>query len=145
MSALVTPGEKGTVEDQGGKLQKTTMRFLASQDMRRTTLALGLCLLAVLFALEAKTAWYGPAKGPGSDVQSQKARPADLPAVVSHGFSTLPAVTLPLPLIFLAFAAVIAWTNAHFLPGAAVDFNRVPVSAAPYFSPGLFFRPPPAL
>ncbi len=54
--------------------------FLAFPKMRRNTLALGLCVLAVLFALEAKTAWYGPANGPGSDVRSQKALPADSPA-----------------------------------------------------------------
>jgi hypothetical protein len=113
--------------------------------MRRNTLALGLCLLAVLFALEAKTAWYGPAHGPSADIQSQKARPADLPAVVSHGASMLPPITFPPALIFLASVASIAWTNTDFLRGVDVDFNHVPVSAAPYFSPALFFRPPPAL
>jgi hypothetical protein len=113
--------------------------------MRRNTLALGLCLLAVLFALEAKTAWYGPKNGPSCDIQSQKACPADLRAVVSHGVSTLPPVTFPPALIFLASVAAIAWTDADFLPGVNVGFNHIPVSAAPYFSPGLFFRPPPAL
>lgn len=120
-------------------------RFFASPQMRRNTLALGLCLLAVLFALEAKTAWYGFANGRSSDVQSQKARPADLPAVVSHGVSTLPPATFPLALIFLASVTAIAWTDARFLPGVDVDFNHLPVSAASYFSSGLFFRPPPAL
>lgn len=113
--------------------------------MRRNTLALGLCLLAVLFALEAKTAWYGPANGPRGDIQSQKALPADLPALVPHGVSTLPPITFSLSLIFLSSIAAIAWINAHFLPGADVDFHHIPVSAAPYFSPALFFRPPPAL
>ena len=108
-------------------------------------MALGLCLLAVLFALEAKTAWYGPAKGPGTDVQSQKALPANLPAVVSHGVSKFPRVTFPLSLIFLASVATIAWTDANFLPGVDVDSNHIPVSAAAHFSPALFFRPPPAL
>ena len=143
-SRVKAAGEFAYFKKQRDKLQ-TMMRFFASQQMRRNTLALGLCLLAVLFALEAKTAWYGPENGPSSDVQSQKALPADLPALVSHGISTLPPVTLPLALIFAASVAVIAWTNAHPLPGADVDFNHIPVSAAPYFSPSLFFRPPPAL
>jgi hypothetical protein len=107
--------------------------------------ALSMCLLAVLFALEAKTAWYGPASGPGRDIQSEKALPADLPAVVSHGLSThLPAI-FPLALLFVASIAAKAWTEANFLPGADIDFNHVPVSASPYFSPSLFFRPPPSL
>lgn len=131
-------------EQRGGKL-RMMVRYCASPHIRRNTLALGLCLLAALFALEAKTAWYGPANGPSSDIQSQKALPADLPALVSHGFSTLPPFTFPRALIFVVSVAVIAWTNAHFLPGADVDFNHIPVSAAPYFSPRLFFRPPPAL
>jgi hypothetical protein len=120
------------------------MRFFASPHVRRNTLALGLCLLAVLFALEAKTAWYGPTNRPSGDIQSQKARPADLPAVVSHGVSSLPPVTFPLALIFLAPVAAIAWTNAVFLPGVDVDYKHIPVSAASYFSSSLFFRPPPA-
>src|ERR1700739_3463214 len=122
-----------------------TMRFFASPQMRHKTLALGLCLLAVLFALEAKTAWYGPTHGPSGDIQSQKALPADSPAEVSHGVSTLPTAAFPLALIFIASVAAIAWTHADFLRGVDVDFNHIPVSAAPYFSPGLFFRPPPAL
>jgi hypothetical protein len=121
------------------------VRFFVSPHMRRNTLALGLCLLTVLFALEAKTAWYGPAKGPGTDVQSQKALPTDLPAVVSHGVSKLALVTFPLAMIFLASAQAIAWTDANFLSGVDFDSNHIPVSAAAYFSPGLFFRPPPAL
>lgn len=121
------------------------MRSLASPHLRRNTLALGLCLLAVLFALEAKTAWYGPANGPSGDIQSQKARPADLPAVVSHGVSALSPVTFPLALAFLASVTAITRRNVNFLSGVDASFNHIPVSAAPYFSPSLFFRPPPAL
>jgi hypothetical protein len=128
----------------GGKL-RMMMRFFASPLNRRNMLALGLCLLAVLFALEAKIAWYCPANGPNGNIQSQKARPADLPAVVAHGVSTLPLATLPLALIFFASVAAIACAESNFLPGVSVNFNHLPVSAKPYFSPALFFRPPPAL
>ena len=128
----------------GAKLL-VAMRSSVSLNMRRNTFALGLCLLAMLFALEAKTAWYFPANGQNGDIQSQKARPADLPAIVSRGVSTLPPETFSLPLIFLASVAAVAWTDAKFLPGVDVAFNHIPVSAASYFSPALFFRPPPAL
>lgn len=121
------------------------MRFLASPHMRRNTLALGLCLLAFLFALEAKTAWYSPANGPGRDIQSQKAFPKELPVPVPHGISKIHQATFPIDLIFLASIVSLAWTNADFQPGVDAEFNRIPVSAAPYFSPGLFFRPPPTL
>jgi uncharacterized membrane protein (DUF4010 family) len=136
--------EKGTLEKQGGKMG-VSMRFLATPHLRRNTLALGLCLLTVLFALEAKTAWFGPTNGPSGDIQSQKARPADLPAVVSQGVSALSRVTFPQALVFFASIAAIAWTNADFLRGVDLNFDHTPVSAAPYFSPGLFFRPPPSL
>jgi hypothetical protein len=130
------------LEEHGGRL-RMMIRFFASAHMRRNTLALGLCLLAVLFALEAKTAWYAPANRQGTDIQNQKARPVDLPAVVSHGVSTLPPATLAV--VFMASVAAIAWTNAHFLRGVDIDFNHISVSTSPYFSPVLFFRPPPAL
>ena len=121
------------------------MRFFAFPQMRRNTLALGLCLLAVLFALEAKTAWYGPAKGPGSDIQSQRALPADVPALVSHGvFVHPPAATAFAPIIFSS-AAAIGWTRVHLLTGIDILLEPIPVYAASYFSPVLFFRPPPAL
>jgi hypothetical protein len=120
------------------------MRFSSSTGMRQNVLALGLCLLAVLFALEAKTAWYGLANGPGVDIQSQKALRVDLPAVVSHGTSAHPLAT-PLTLLVLATLGAIAWVGADFIPGIDVDCNQRPVCSAPYFSPTLFFRPPPAL
>jgi hypothetical protein len=121
------------------------MRFFAFSETRRRMLALVLCLLAVLFAVEAKTAWYGPTTVPGSDIQSQKARPADLPAVVSHGVSNSPWITFALALIFLASAGAIASLVAGSFPGAKADSSHIPVSAEHYFSPGLFFRPPPAI
>jgi hypothetical protein len=143
-SAMLRSLRREALEEHGGRLRMMT-RFFASTHMRRNTLALGLCLLAVLFALEAKTAWYGPANGPGTDIQNQKARPVDLPAVVSHGVSTLPLATFPLALIFLGSVGAIAGTSAHFLRSVDVDFDHIRVSTAPYFSPALFFRPPPAL
>jgi hypothetical protein len=59
--------------------------FAASPSYRRAPLALGLCLLAFLFAIEAKTAWYGPAAGFGGSVRAAKAQPVASPEVVEHG------------------------------------------------------------
>jgi hypothetical protein len=120
------------------------LRFFASTGMKRSALAAGLCLLAVLFAVEAKTAWYGPANGPGVHIQSQKALPADLPVVVSHGVSTHTSQFL-FTLLLVASVAAIARPGADFLGRIDLDFNYISVSSAPYFSHGLFFRPPPAL
>jgi hypothetical protein len=121
------------------------MRFFASLEPRRNRLALGLCLLAVLFAVEAKTAWYGPANGLGVDIQSQKALPADLPTAISHGISACPHAPFPLALLLFASLAATARKGPDCLPGIDIDFNHIPFFSAPYFSAGLFFRPPPAL
>lgn len=121
------------------------MQVFTSPQMRRNTLALWLCLLAALFALEAKTAWYGPANGPGRDVMSQKARPADLSVVALRGISARPAAALPATLILYIAVSAITEFRFNFLPGIDIPLNKIPVSAASYFSPGLFFRPPPTL
>jgi hypothetical protein len=129
---------------QHGSLE-LKMDLLPSLRIRQGVLALGLCLLAALFALEAKTAWYWAANGPGVDISSQKAFPADLPTVVCRQSpSQLPNI-LPLAMLLLTSMGAIAWKGKGFLRGIDVDFNHVPVSSAPYFSPSLFFRPPPAL
>jgi hypothetical protein len=120
------------------------MRFFADLQMRRNALAFGLCLLAVLFAVEAKTAWYGPPNGPGVDIQSQKALRADLPLVVSRGISTHPESPFPLALLLFVSVAAKSWLGPDSLRGIDLHINRIPISSAPYFSHGLFFRPPPA-
>jgi hypothetical protein len=59
--------------------------FAASLSYRRAPLALGLCLLAFLFAIEAKTAWYSTAAGFGGNIRAAKAQPMTSPEVVEHG------------------------------------------------------------
>lgn len=120
------------------------MRIFASRQMRYSVLALSLSLLAFLFAMEAKMAWYSPAGESHLPIQSAKARPADVPAAASQNAP----VHLPVqPQLFLWFAVLV--TTA---PAMAVwtlwqhrAFCRVPVAASDCFSPGLFFRPPPSL
>ena len=117
---------------------------LTSSRFKRYAYAFCLCLLAALFALEAKMAWYSSPTGPLSGIQSEKARPADLPPLVSQGSSVLEQG--PSPFFLILFAALAFTTGLSiYIRRLALIFFPDPVLAAPYFSPGLFFRPPPAL
>jgi hypothetical protein len=118
--------------------------FAASLRYRRASLAVALCLLAFLFAIEAKTAWYGPAVGIGSNVRAAKALPVATPKVVEHGvpapdpahphaaFTLLPptAVALSARLPVQAFGEILV--------------THLPYDLAPGFSYSSLFRPPPA-
>jgi hypothetical protein len=118
--------------------------FAASLSFRRAPIAFGLCLLAFLFAVEAKTVWYGSTDGTGSNVCAEKARPAATPEVVGHGVPT-PDPAHP----YMAFAAVpastIAWLSRTRIPaGGKILHDHLPFFPAAYFSPSIFSRPPPA-
>ncbi|HEY1768157.1 MAG TPA: hypothetical protein VGG26_10895 [Terracidiphilus sp.] len=108
----------------------------------RIALACGLCLLAVVFSLEAKTAWYGPALGAGSAVRAAKALPADMLRAVEHG------VPVPDPIHpALAFAVLTAFLSIRLAdaPVCGELVRNLPsVARAAFFSPFIFFRPPPA-
>ena len=118
--------------------------FAASLSYRRAPVALGLCLLAFLFAIEAKTAWYGPAAGFGSSVRAAKAQPVATPKLVEHGvpapdpahpdapFLALPPIAVALILCFPT------QTRGEVLPG------HIPNFSAAGFSFSNLFRPPPA-
>lgn len=110
---------------------------------RRVPLVIGLCLLAILFAFEAKTAWYGPADGPGFAVRAAKALPAVTPELVDHGIPSPdpehPAAT------FAAFTASTIFLSPRF---KALEFRKIETDRLPFFpvaelSPSAFFRPPP--
>jgi hypothetical protein len=109
----------------------------------RKLLTCWLCLLAVVFAIEAKTAWYGTAAGPVSAVRFDKALPADLPQVVSHGIPTPDPIHPAIP--FLVFAVFVLSANSSFRMTRKATRGTGAPAAAPCFSPHLFFRPPPAL
>jgi len=117
----------------------------ASPALSRTILAFGLCLLAIVFAVEAKTAWFGPALGVGSDIQAAKALPADMPKVIEHGIPVPDPIHPQVPFALLT-ALVAEQLTGTATPtrnlAPAVDFA---VSEAAYFSPAIFFRPPPSL
>ena len=109
----------------------------------RTTFAFGLCLLAFVFAVEAKTAWYGPAAGPGSAVRAAKALPADMPRVIEHGIPVPDPIHPQMPFALLAALSMLSLPMDRPLRNAASrgDFRFFPAA----ISPQVFFRPPPAL
>jgi hypothetical protein len=109
--------------------------------MRRSALAGGLCLLAFLFAMEAKFAWYAPANDPLTTIQSAKARPADLPELVSHGAAALPDAPLQFALACLAVLVTAVLVKAESFCRLDLTSKRHTLSATTYFSPGLLFRP----
>jgi len=114
-----------------------------SRAFRRTALALGLCLLAFGFAMEAKLACYSSAGGSGSDIVAAKARPVDLPEVVSHGVHLPGPVYSRMLVVLLAALTSPSLSKVDFLRIHDSVYNCLSVSFAAYFSPNLFFRPPP--
>ena len=114
-----------------------------SRTFRRTVLALGLCLLAFGFAMEAKLACYSPTGVSGSDIAAAKARPADLPQVVSHGVHAPDPGRSQVLVVFLAALAAPSLRKADSWLVRNSVYNHLSVSSAAYFSPSLFFRPPP--
>jgi hypothetical protein len=116
-----------------------------SMVFRRTVLAGLLCLLAFAFAVEAKTAWYGPATGFGSDVRAAKALPVNTPKAARHrepGHDPAPAAVLFA--VLAAFSA--SWpavSDSRLLYHSARA--RSPLSIASCLIPSVFFRPPPVM
>jgi hypothetical protein len=119
--------------------------FAASPSYRRAPLALGLCLLAFLFAIEAKTAWYGPAAGFGGSVRAAKAQPVASPEVVEHGVPK-PDPAHP----HVAFALLPQMAASTFAGVPLHGFGEILPSHHPHFLASGFsfanlFRPPPTL
>ena len=118
-------------------------RNTTSASFWRTALTCGLCLLAFAFAVEAKTAWYGPVVGPGSAVRASKAMPADAPRVIDHGIPMPDPIHPQIPFALLAACAILSLAAEAPMgrEGAHMRF-RLALAA---FSPQVFFRPPPVL
>lgn len=106
----------------------------------RREIALILCLLCIVFAIEAKTAWYFPPHTIGVEVQAAKALPADTPQVIPHGLAKQPLFFL------LPFSILSALLDEHFrrphLLFRLQSRDRSPSSISA-FSPSNFLRPPP--
>lgn len=103
----------------------------------------GLCLLAVLFAVEAKLAWYSPVHGPGSDVRSAKAFRPDTPKAVERG-NPLPDSSQRL----IAFALLATSASAAAMSrmvGRNRERNPQQACLVTFSATNLFFRPPPVI
>jgi hypothetical protein len=115
----------------------------ATQARYRRTLVFWLCLLAVAFAVEAKTAWYGPMQGPGCAVRAAKALPADLPRVVEHGVAAPDPAHPPVSITVLAALKPERSAARILSPSNALLPSCASVVRSACFSPHFFFRPPP--
>jgi hypothetical protein len=119
-------------------------RFAASQAIGHSMLALLLCVLAFLFAFEAKLAWYSPARGLYGQVSATKALPVDSPALVAHG--TPPPAPLQNQVTFsvLAILMAVSLGASDAVQGRRPLFTRPSFFIAFYLLPPNYFRPPPA-
>lgn len=104
-----------------------------------------LCLLAMAFAMEAKMAWYHPAGGEFRDISSAKALPINDQQLVLHGISTPDSMHPQIADATLVCLVTlwIVFTDPRFRLATLRTGSRV--SAADFFSPPNFLRPPPAL
>lgn len=111
----------------------------------RGLLAFCLCLLAFAFAIEAKTAWYGPAQGPAMGISAAKAMPPDSPALHFARAQVAHPVPPESAILWLAAFSAILITAAGASQTRLLARRPVAVSYRSHFSPILFFRPPPVL
>lgn len=96
-----------------------------------------LCLLAALFAIEAKLAWYAPDGNPTAQISAAKLQAADAPRLVAQALS---ASQFPLEL----FAVILPLVLVPLMGERARD-SHLPAPQFPFqgFSAHHFFRPPP--
>jgi hypothetical protein len=102
-------------------------------------IGLVLCLLAALFAIEAKLAWYAPDSNPTAQISASKLLATDAHRFVAQAVaSTFPAPCSP-HLIALFVLTMMALATCVALPINPAQ-KAIPPSI---FSPHHFFRPPP--
>ena len=117
----------------------------ASGLFRQNAIVVGLCLLAVLFAVEAKLAWYSPVGGPSSDVRSAKAFRPDMPEVVQRSVSSPDSAHPLIAFALLATFGIASAIHIDLLLDRNRDCNPQQTYLAAFSATNLFFRPPPAL
>jgi hypothetical protein len=110
---------------------------------RLTALGIVLSVLAALFAVEAKIAWFSPAGSAAAQMSYDKAAPVEPPKALHHGLNAA-LHWPPFPGTAHLFAAVLLLAaSASVVVRPAPFLSRV--SASPGFTAALFFRPPPIL
>src|ERR1700693_272133 len=91
-----------------------------------TVLGMLLCLLAALFAIEAKVAWFGPYGSPTAQISSAKLQPPDAPKIAAPiDAPSFPIAWLPQVAVILAFslfsrrATILPWhLSSSAIPGS---------------------------
>ena len=110
-------------------------------DRRLHFCAVVLCLLAAVFAIEAKVAWFSPAGTPPAQISASKLQAADAPEHIAQ------ALAAPIDLHYVPAQGFLLVVLAVLLTATLRQRRqvrrRVKVSACPSFSPSLFLRPPP--
>jgi hypothetical protein len=124
-----------------GKLLNMQGGFLIRHS-RLMALGIMLCALATLFAVEAKIAWFSPARSASAQISFDKARPADPPKVLPTRFWVPAAPAYDLAGMMALASAVLHLTATAKGMARPAAFNSR-ISAFPGFSAALFFRPPP--
>ena len=104
-----------------------------------TVLGMFLCLLAAVFAVEAKMAWFGPDGGPTAQISAAKLQPADSPKVAAQGhLPSFPSILFQQIAVLLALASTSRRETFRRLSA-----RELTAPGSPGFFPSLFFRPPP--
>lgn len=98
-----------------------------------------LCLLAAVFAVEAKMGWYSPNDHVRVELSSTKLQATDVSRQVSQT-QAAPAPVPHFPAEFALFLSFAAFVTVSFFPKKAEDRPATNWSA---FSAPHFFRPPP--
>jgi hypothetical protein len=147
--AILSPTSMASASPSGaspkngnGKLVNMQGGFLIRHS-RLTALGILLCVLAALFAVEAKIGWFSPAGSANAQISYAKARPAEPPKAPASRLAPSPSIADPFAQTALLVAAVLSL--AALAMQATLLFPRAPrLSASQGLSVSLFFRPPPA-
>ncbi len=98
-----------------------------------------LSLLVVVFAVEAKLAWFGPDGSPTAQISAAKLQPANAPRIAAPSDAlSFPAAWIPQVAVVLTF--VLVWRRVRALPRFLSSYA---VPGSPRFYSSFFFRPPP--
>lgn len=107
---------------------------------RLAALGILLCLLAAVFAVEAKLGWYSPNTTARVELSSSKLAGDDAPRLVGHLVSTPAPVPGLVPQVLLLAAFILA-VIAAFAVAPSPTLRQT--SASSGFFPPQFLRPPP--
>jgi len=98
-----------------------------------------LCLLVVLFAFEAKSAWYGPVNVSTLQISTSKMQVTDAPQLVARAFASSQPAQSGASLLLFPFLALFV---AAVACGWIVEDLQASILPIKFFR-HLFCRPPP--